>query len=172
MKCETICGGSPGAGGGPLFVAGEVSFGDMTGAAFAFAQVASEQHPVTVGTLDAENSNLFTNPSPGTLQYVGTAPLRFRVSYALSAVWLSATGGVTASLFLSNLILNSDNVLSTLQLMSLDIGAEGDIAFTGSSDTLLTLQPGDTLQIGLAAFTPGSTYSMLVSGLSIVATRS
>lgn len=172
MKCETVCGGSPGVAGGPQFVAGEVEFGDLTGTPFSFDQVASEQHPVTVGALDAENSNLFASPSPGALQYVGTAPLRFRVSYALSAVWLSATGGVTAQLFIANLILNGNNVLSTLQLMSLDIGAEGDLSFTGSSDALVTLQPGDVLQVGLGALSPGATYSTLVSGLNIVATRS
>lgn len=170
MKCDTICGGSPGVGNGPLFVSGEVEFGSATApAVFVFTETATESHPIPVGELNPD-SNLFASPSPGVLEYVGTAPLRFRVSYSLAFDWRVSDFG-TVDAFTTALLLNGARVDKTIQFQVLD-KATGEELFAKTADTLLTLQPGDRLQIGISTLGTGAARTIDISSLTIVATRS
>jgi hypothetical protein len=147
-----------------LFAAGEIAHdGGSLGTPFVFTQVGEAFTPVPLGTLDP-SSNLFSSPSPGVLQYVGDAPLRVRVSYSLGFLWTAGGGGTNA--FSSVLVLNGAGVGETLQVEILDTGQ----AFSASSDTMLVLQPGDELQVGVSSLVE-DTITIGVQSLTIVANR-
>lgn len=174
--CSTTCGDTPpaalAAAAEALLVAGEVAFNGFSPFApvfFTFVPVSpTSAHVVTFGTLNPD-SNLFDNPSPGTLRYIGTVPLRARVSYSISFIWTA--GIVTPVQFEAALLRNSAIVGETIQLLSLDLTSD-DTGFSASSDTMLTLSPGDELQVFInAAAITETDYTVNLLGLTIVANR-
>lgn len=163
---ETLTGTSPGARSGAPFVVGELSLSaSTTPPSLNFTQVGSEHHAVPEGGLSPE-SNFFDSPSPGVLRYVGDSPLRARVSYAVS---VTVTASPAKTPFFSALQKNGELVLDTVQQGTID-ASNLFLSFSGSSDKMLSLEPGDTLQVAVAGFVTGD-YSTLITALVILASR-
>jgi hypothetical protein len=169
--CDVVCGSTPVSSlAALLFIAGEVEFdGSVAPATFAFTTPVPgpeglEFTPIPLGTLDPA-SNLFASPSPGVLEYVGAVPLRVQASYSLNLVWLSATGGITETPFGVELLHNGERVGESGQSQVLD-QTDSDNVFGKSSSTMLVLQPGDTLQVGVSALAP-ATYEVLITSLTL-----
>jgi len=163
---DTSTGTSPGARSGVPFVVGELSLSaSTTPPSFNFTQAASESHEVPEGSLSPE-SNFFDSPAPGVLRYVGTAALRARVSYAIS---ITVTSSPAKTPFFSMLRKNGEIVLDTVQQGTID-SANLFLSFSGSADKMLSLEPGDTLQVAIGGFIAGE-YATLISALIILASR-
>lgn len=172
--CQTSCGATPASATAAalealFFVAGEVQFGSLTTPeAFVFTEVAGESHPITfAGIVLDPSSNSFDSPAPGTLRYIGTTPLRALVSYGMTFLLIEGAGSAPV-IMLASLMLNGETLPETFQGSVED--ADADNAFSASVSTMLTLQPGDELQVGIATLTP-STYTIAFTALNIVANR-